>query len=257
MFPKYLRAIALTCLLLAATAFALAAQAGEQDSLQAENARPRRRIDPPPKDFPFFEYDGIAYASGLVVIENDKDTTLLKEFGFCDFNFRREDSTGVRYDAMWPKGLPWDSLPQQLKWVVYAEFGSAKEQFNISADSIKATNAAENARPRRRIEPPPRNYPSQKYPDGVVYVDGWVVLESDQDTTLLKEFGFREFYFWGRYSTSVQYLARWPKELPWDSLPPQLKGLRYQEHFPKANLNISADSIRAEEPKHNFPDVTQ
>jgi hypothetical protein len=209
--------------------------------------RPPHRDLQPPKDYPVTTIDGIDYVVGKMLLENEKDTVLLQSFGFRDFWLEGVDSRGAQYMARWPKELPWDSLPPQLKGVlypddilkpelnvsVYDEY-FPKAQLNVSAESIKATDVPKKEKPQRLIEPPPKNYPSVTFPNGVVYVDGQVVLENDQDTTLLKKFGFRDFYFWGRDSTTVRYMARWPKELPWDSLPPQLKGVVYP--FPEGTV---------------------
>jgi hypothetical protein len=193
--------------------------------------KPRRRIDPPPADFPFTTINGIDYAEGYVLLESDKDTTLLQRFGFRDFWSRHMDSVGVSYMARWPKELPWDSLPPQLKGVLYDDsYKRIKPQLNVSAVAIVADSASpvvpKKEKPRRRIEPPPGNYPIETI-QGIDYVTGVLLLDSEKDTVLLQRFGFRDFWLPHKDSTGVSYMARWPKELPWDSLPPQLKGVVY------------------------------
>jgi len=212
-----------------------------------KTGKPQRRIEPPPADFPFTTINGIDYAEGHVLVESDKDTVSLREFGFRDFELYWRDSTGVYYMARWPKELPWDSLPSQLKGVHYDDtYKYLKPQLNVSAVAIVADSAAQGKmKPRRRIEPPPADFPFTTI-NGIDYAEGHVLVESDKDTTLLKEFGFRDFWFEGVDSVGAHYMARWPKELPWDSLPPQLKGVGYIEHFLEEQLNVSAVAIVAD-----------
>ncbi len=62
---------------------------------------------------------------------------------------------------------------------------------------------------------------------GVEYVKGEVYMSCHQDTAVLKEFGFRNFYFVGRAFRSVKYFALWPKSLDVRALPETVTGLNY------------------------------
>jgi hypothetical protein len=141
---RSLRILVLLCLLAMAAAFTLAAQTSKQDSSQAVKEKPRRRIESPPKDYPVTRFaNGIDYVAGWILLESEKDTALLKKFGFRIYNLAKIDSMGAQYEAEWPNELPWDSLPPQLKGVVYDEV-FPKEQLNVSADSVKASQPSTN-----------------------------------------------------------------------------------------------------------------
>lgn len=135
-------------------------------------------------------------------------------------------TTVVLLSDLWgsQRGPQAGGLPSDAKSVASDDSAKSITEADSTGvpDSVKVVKEG-----RRRFRPPPEDYPVTRYHDGIDYVSGRVVLENDRDTILLKEFGFRDFKFWWRDSTIVKYRARWPKELPWDSLPPQLKGLGY------------------------------
>ena len=211
------------------------------DSIKPETGRKtmeeKLRFPPLPDNYRGVTINGVEYVVGLIFLSTEEDTAILKEHRFTIQLVKRLDSATVICRARWPKDMELDSLPDQVLKIRYSPVPKKKR--------------------RPGIHPPPKDYSTLTLPDGSVYVDGKVHLESDQDTMLLKKFGFRGFIFWKRDSTKVVYMAIWPKELPWDSLPPQLKMMGYWRDVLETQLNVSADSIKTETPKHNSPDRTQ
>jgi len=205
MYPKYLNVFILTCLFLITMAFA----AGEPDSVKVAKEEPR--FPPLPENYRPITINGVEYVSGVVFLSSMEDTVILKEYKF-DVQFVDSlNSVNIICRARWPKDMELDSLPKQVL-------------------EIRYTTMPKNERPRRRIDPPPKDFPFFVY-KGVPYASGWVLIESDKDTTLLKEFGFCDFNLRRVHAEGIYYDAMWPKDLPWDSLPPQLIGVRYDDLY--------------------------
>ncbi|MBU1937701.1 hypothetical protein KKG05_09910 [bacterium] len=233
-FHQFLCIIAIACMAIVATSddstksISVVDSVQAQDSVKVAKKKPIRYIQPRPERISSRAMDGIKYTSGRIGLESEADTLLLIPFKFRNFHFLRKSSYyGVYYHAWWPRDLELDSLPPQF---FYLEYDRVTEpQLNESAHAIEADTAKKPTieKSRRRIKPPPEDHPFTRRWGGRYYTSCWVIIESDQDTTLLRELGFRKIWIAKRNPASVQCGALVPKDLPWDSLPPQIINMSY------------------------------
>ena len=239
-------------------AVAEADSTGVQDSVKVVKEKPVRYIQRRPERYSSVEIDGIQYTAGVIGLETDADTALLAPYRFRFLRFKSRTPSGVYYHARWPVDLEPDSLPPQVIYVDYSKLD--EPELNVSAHSIEADTSKKpvKEKSRRRFRPPPEDFPFRKHRDGIEYGSASFKLENDGDTTLLRKFGCKDFRFFTRDSTGVYYDAWFPKNLPLDSLPQQIKRILYDEQYKKfkPGLNVSADSIKTTAPKSNSPEET-
>jgi hypothetical protein len=89
---------------------------------------------------------------------------------------------------------------------------------------------------KRSVLPqPPSDYPYMTGHDGKKWISGTAYIESSQDTALLRPLGieFIPMVVFSSGASRFMVWVSWPADLELDSLPPQIKGIRYS---PPANI---------------------
>jgi hypothetical protein len=204
-----------------------------------------RDVGPPPAVY-YAKIEGWDYRTerrrmfvrGSIFATSLADTAILRPLGFDIFGFSgdsdplRDFSTpGIQLIGRWPIDLKWESLPPQLLRLKYDQDYSPEAKARVDSQT------AEEERIARRVSvgPPPADWPRFKH-DGRDYVEGDIYVSARADTALLSPYGISVIFL---TDSGAQGVGRWPVDLPWDSLPPQILRLQYRRVYFKPKLDQS------------------